>query len=128
VKIRTLFGGVLAVGLMAGLAACNTNSTSYVGASKSEAFTMCQQFLTPRLVSPTSVHYRDFYGSQAPTVTDEGNSEYDVQSTVDSQNGFGAEVRSSFDCDITLSTSDHMWNLNKLTLTGPDGTTQDLTT
>jgi hypothetical protein len=43
------------------------------------------------------------------SVSGSGNS-WNVSGSVDSQNSFGAKIRSSYTCSIAYSPSDHQWS------------------
>lgn len=124
-------GGFILICVVAAIvgAATGTNSQQASGGGQPSsdteyrAFVGCQQFLNGYLKAPSTTKYRDFYGSQAPSVVASGDT-YVVDSTVDSQNGFGAELRDSFSCTVQSSGGD--WVLKSLSLTDPDGHTQQL--
>lgn len=63
---------------------------------KYDAQVMCEQFVEDRLKSPGSADFND------TTATGGGNT-WHVTGTVDSQNGFGALVRSEFMCNMSVS-------------------------
>ncbi|HZQ33744.1 MAG TPA: hypothetical protein VFB19_18680 [Mycobacterium sp.] len=71
-----------------------------------DAFVACQHFVNERLKAPSTASYRDWFGDQKPAVSGSGRGPYTVVSTVDSQNSFGAQLRSDFLCVVTRDASD----------------------
>jgi hypothetical protein len=91
---------VLAViGVIAGL-----NSSTGVPQDFS-AESACNDFVRSRLKSPATAHFN------ADTTTNVGST-YTVSGTVDSANGFGAQLRSSFTC--TMTDTGDKWHLVNL--------------
>lgn len=82
---------------------------SSVDEQQYEAFQACQHFVNERLKAPSTAKYRDWFGDQKPTATGSGNGPFTIISTVDSQNSFGAELRSSFTCTVTRTAGD-VWH------------------
>lgn len=65
------------------------------------AFDVCQQFVERRLTSPASAEYPDYFEDDGEvTVWRLANGDYRVYSQVDSENGFGASLRSFFVCTV----------------------------
>lgn len=64
------------------------------GPSEAGAEVSCEQRVKEQLKSPSSA---DFDGTTARAVTE---TEYAVSGTVDSENGFGAMLRSEFTCTV----------------------------
>lgn len=60
------------------------------------AYRACERAVESQLKSPSSA---DFSGATGSTITNSGDT-YNVSGTVDSQNGFGAMVRSAFSCEL----------------------------
>lgn len=77
------------------------------------AWSVCKQFVTQRLRSPGSAKF-PFFGQQFATPV--GGDAYRVRSYVDSQNGFGALLRSEFTCDVTWIRGTTNWRLGNLAL------------
>ena len=71
---------------------------------------MCEEFVTDRLKSPSSAEF-----AGADSVTPLGDDQYEVTASVDSQNGFGAMIRTEYVCTIQDS-GDDTWNLVSLDL------------
>lgn len=63
----------------------------------------CRGMVQDKLKAPSTAN---FSGEGA---SGSGNS-WTVTGSVDSQNSFGAQIRSSYTCSLTYSPSDHQWN------------------
>lgn len=68
-----------------------------------EAKAMCETFVKKQLKAPASAK---FSGESAAKVSD---TEYTAGGSVDSQNSFGALLRSTFACDLTYDASRQEW-------------------
>lgn len=83
------------------------------------AAVMCEDFVKQRLKSPSTAHFpgvTDTDYAKTTTLSDTKPWKYQVTGVVDSQNGFGATVRSNYVC--TVSTKDNKtWTLEDLNLT-----------
>lgn len=90
--IGCIVGAALAVGLAV---SGGLGDTSGNGSGEVEAIRQCEGFAGKRLKSPASAEY-DL------TATRDGG-QWVVTGTVDSQNGFGAMIRSNVECRITLT-------------------------
>lgn len=75
-----------------------------------EAWVMCQDFIEDRLVSPGSAKYPWGYSDYTTYL---GDGSYRVRAYVDSQNSFGALIRTQFECKITY-VGDETWHLDSL--------------
>jgi hypothetical protein len=83
------------------------------------AFNVCKDFVSQRLKSPGSAKFRNFFEEDGEVIVSGiGNGPYQVISTVDSQNGFGALIRSRFSCTVTLDRAADTWRLSDLDLEG----------
>ncbi|MFD5425222.1 hypothetical protein [Streptomyces sp. NPDC127084] len=80
---------------------------------------MCEDFVKDRLKSPGTAEFPGVMDSDyAKTTVQSGTKpwKYEVTGVVDSQNGFGATVRSNYVC--TVSTKDNeTWTLDDMQLT-----------
>lgn len=92
-----------------------TTSVATGRARQIEAYTICQQFVQDRLRSPKSA---DFQNSRDAKIQSVGTDEYEVSAYVDSQNSFGAMLRTPFRCTVKPSDGDR-WQLVDLK-TGDD--------
>lgn len=78
------------------------------------AFLVCKQFVTERLRAPTTAK---FPNSSDAAVNLVSGGEWTVASHVDSQNGFGAMIRSSFTCTVKPVEGDK-WRLVEIKIDG----------
>lgn len=90
------------------LTACS--STPDDGRDEIGAGVMCEQFIEERLVSPGSAEFQP----AGEYVVSGSGSEYVVSGHVDSDNAFGASLRSDFVCTIR-DNGDDSWTLVDLT-------------
>ena len=82
--------------------------------SPANAWLMCQSFVEQTLLSPGSVEWPEHYKSN---VLHLGGGRYRIASHVDSQNTFGALVRTKFIAEL-LWTGETSWRLELLILNG----------
>lgn len=83
------------------------------GADPISAFVMCKQFVTDRLKAPATAVFPT-YGDSG-TQTDQLSAlQFRARAFVDSQNGFGANIRTSYTCTVT-NTGGNNWHLDDLT-------------
>lgn len=73
-----------------------------------DAYDACVTFVKRELKSPSTAKFRRYPGEEA-TVEVKESGVYDVRSSVDSQNTFGAQVRSTFRC--RLASVEKGWRL-----------------
>lgn len=92
-------------------AASNHDDSAGTNDRSATAFEMCKKSVRTDLRAPGTAKFRDYFGDQAPSVSGSGDGPYTVISTVDSQNGFGAMLRSSFVCTATYIGSDQ-WSVD----------------
>ncbi len=77
---------------------------------------VCQQFVEQRLTSPATAEYPDFYEDDGEvTVWRLPDLDYRYDSQVDSENGFGATLRSFFQCRVDYL-GDGQWRLQNLAI------------
>lgn len=74
------------------LSACGDGSVS-----SGEAYRACEDAVESQLRSPGSA---DFSGALGSDVTETEGGGYSIRGTVDSDNAFGASLRSNFSCEI----------------------------
>lgn len=67
--------------------------------NKMLAYSYAEDFVKQRLKSPSTAEFPGLF-EKADHITELGNDEYLINSWVDSQNGFGAMIRSKFSCKI----------------------------
>lgn len=101
---------VVAAALVVGGAACG-DVDSDEGPTDYSAFEICKKFVKDRLKSPGSASFRNFFEDDGEvSVSGFGDGPYKVISTVDSENGFGALIRTDFVCEVK-HTGDGNWRL-----------------
>lgn len=105
--------GVLAV---VGSSSDSSNSTTSdngqaVSDDRFGAFDVCKQFVRDRLRAPTTAKWRDPFGDQV-FYSGDGAGPIAVTASVDSQNGFGASLRSEYTC--TVHREGDRWKLDSL--------------
>lgn len=85
--------------------------------SPSMAFIQCKGFVEDRLKSPASAEFPTLDFQAFPR----GQDTYAIRSYVDSQNSFGAKIRTDFFCEVEWNGKDHSsresWKLRQLELT-----------
>lgn len=74
------------------------------------ALYMAEQFVTDRLKAPTTADFPGFFSSPPPVVRYSGSCTHVVTSYVDAQNGFGAQIRTSFQATVQY-VGDDRWRL-----------------
>lgn len=100
---------VLVVGAIIGAATGGGDDEG--GDRELAAFDVCRDFVKDRLRSPGSAEFRNYFQDDGEVVvTGSGDGPYVVSSTVDSQNGFGALLRSDFTCTVNY-TGGSNWRL-----------------
>lgn len=64
------------------------------------AFDVCTNFVKDRLRAPSTAEFRNYFEDDGEVVVTGGPDTYVVTSSVDSENGFGAMLRSTFVCQV----------------------------
>lgn len=80
---------------------------------------MCEDFVKQRLKSPSTARFPGVTDTDYATtkvLSDTKPWKYQVTGVVDSQNGFGATVRSTYVCTVSTKDKD-TWTLNDLDMT-----------
>jgi len=77
------------------------------------AYIMLEDFVKERLVSPGSARFPGVFDGRAEHITSLGNRRYRITSWVDSQNSFGAVLRTHFTAEIEQIDEDR-WRLISL--------------
>jgi hypothetical protein len=83
-----------------------------VSESRYGAFDVCKQFVRDRLKAPDGATWRDPFGDQV-TYAGDGAGPITVAASVDSQNSFGAKLRSTYVCTVSKVGGDR-WSLDDL--------------
>jgi len=78
------------------------DSSSSVEPSKFLAYNYAEDFIEQRLKSPSTAEFPGV-SEKNGHITDLGGGEYQINSWVDSQNGFGAMIRSNWSCKIIIA-------------------------
>lgn len=69
----------------------------------------CERFVKDRLKAPATA---DFTGATATQIPD--TKAFRVLGAVDSENGFGAKIRTGYTCQTYYSNNDDLWHLTDL--------------
>jgi hypothetical protein len=113
-KAIYIIGGILAVGVIAGLASTgssgSSSDTEEPGDQKDMATVMCEEFVDRQLKAPGTADYGSL--SEATVIFEDDV--YTVDNYVDAENSFGAKLRSTFTCKVTYEGNDQ-WTLVSLT-------------
>lgn len=102
--------------LLATLTACGSGDGKPLGES---AAVMCEDFVKQRLKSPGTAEFpgvTDSDYAKTTVLSDTKPWKYKVTGVVDSQNGFGATVRSNYACTVSTK-DDKTWTLDDMKLT-----------
>ena len=112
-KAKSVIGGIIAVIVLAiiigiSFSCCggcddNSNSTKETGHTNIEAWTAAQLEVERNLKSPSTAK---FPWSSEGYVTKIDNNTFDIQSYVDSENSFGAMIRTNFSCTVKFTGQD----------------------
>lgn len=79
----------------------NSSEDSYKD-NKYLAYSYAQEFVKQKLKSPSTAEFPAGFSAKEEHVLNLGDGEYLIKSWVDSQNSFGATIRTNFDCKIIL--------------------------
>ena len=75
----------------------NSSTTTSSSGDSIGAWVVCEKFVKDRLKSPASAEFPPNYSSYTKNLTDK---KYEVSAYVDSQNSFGASLRTKFTCTV----------------------------
>lgn len=78
------------------------------------AYSECQKAVQNQLKSPSTADFQGIFEGRYDNVV-RANQRYFFTSYVDAQNGFGAVIRTNFECSVT-QINDGVWQLNRLTI------------
>lgn len=109
--------GVVGFFVAAGIGGAAVGGGSGDGdASPGLAFEMCKTFVKRQLKAPSTATFRNFYDDDGEvSATGSGDGPYRIVSTVDSENGFGAKIRSRFSCTVSHTGGDS-WHLDAISV------------
>lgn len=79
------------------------------------AFVMSQNFVKQRLKSPSSAKF-PYVNDRGVNVLPDGKCGFLVSAYVDSQNGFGAMIRSQYQASISYDRKTELWRICELTI------------
>jgi hypothetical protein len=77
----------------------SSDEDTTVELSKMLAYSFAEDFIKQRLKSPSTAKFPGIFEKE-DHIIDFGNGQYFITSWVDSQNGFGAMIRSNWSCTI----------------------------
>lgn len=101
-RVRKIRGVVVLAVLLviAGIwfASCSTPKP-YDANNSAEVIAQCEAQITEHLKSPSTAKFHS-------TSSSTGETTWTVNGTVDSQNGFGAMVRSTYECSVTVDSAE----------------------
>jgi hypothetical protein len=104
-------GGV-AIGLLLVICALVSCCRDQGAPTSTEAYIMAQQFVEDRLRSPSTADF-----PRQPTSIEEiAQGHFRVSAYVDSQNAFGATLRTEWTCEVKIEDGDN-WTLVSITIT-----------
>lgn len=64
------------------------------------AFDVCTEFVKDRLKAPATASFRNYFQDDGEVLVTGGPTTFTVTSSVDSENSFGAKIRSRFICEV----------------------------
>ena len=99
-KKKSHTSSILAIFVFIFLAFGSGDSNSS-GANRMLAYNYAEKFVKQHLKSPGTAKFPGLF-EKDEHITELGNGEYRINSWVDSQNGFGAMIRSRFSCKIII--------------------------
>ena len=83
---------------------------------RTDAAQICKQFVEKRLRAPATASFQNIYEATVSGPLG-GVEEYEVTSFVDSENGFGAKLRSNYVCTVEHKDGKN-WHLKDLKIDG----------
>ncbi len=106
---KIILGAVICSAVVSG---CGEPRNPRAGGQEIEAFVMCEDPVKAQLRAPSTA---EFPSTRAPGVSARhlGEGVYSVRGFVDSQNGFGAMLRTSWTCEIAEN-ANQTWSLRNL--------------
>jgi hypothetical protein len=81
------------------LALGSTSASAYTYTKSHQAWDMCSEFVRDRLKAPKTADFAE-YGNRGTSVAKSGTT-YSVNGYVDSENSFGADIRTQYTCTVT---------------------------
>lgn len=116
--VSSVLGTLLLLGVVVGCAAWLLGGSSDSKANKADldkqtAVVMCQQFVGDRLKAPGSAKYSGVEDTKITPTS--GTHGFKVVGYVDSENSFGAKLRSDYTC-VVRTTDGIEWTLSSLNI------------
>lgn len=108
--IGVLGVAVLAIALLGAIGEGQTTPTSW--ATPSMAYVMTEKFVTEQLRAPATAR---FQGYSPDLVQNLGGGRFRITAYVDSENGFGAMIRTDFTAVVRTEDDGKTWRLESLT-------------
>ncbi|MCX2679116.1 hypothetical protein OOZ15_04110 [Galbibacter sp. EGI 63066] len=99
IAFRIVVGIIVVFGALFMYSTCTDSTGERKQDNKMLAYNYAEDFVKKRLKSPSTAKFPGLY-EKSKHVTPLGGREYKINSWVDSQNGFGAMIRSNFSCKI----------------------------
>jgi len=79
--------------------------------AKVEAYLICEDAIKTQLRAPSTAEFQSIFAGRFDNVV-QANQRYYFESYVDAQNGFGAMIRTNFECSVT-QTEEGLWTINR---------------
>lgn len=99
-KLQHLFSGLAIITfIFFAFGSGDSDGSSTTEHSKFLAYNYAEDFIEQRLKSPSTAEFPGV-SEKDRHITDLGGGEYQINSWVDSQNGFGAMIRTNWSCKI----------------------------
>jgi len=112
-------GSILALVVIIGIIGAATGGGNDGAPLSESAAVMCESFVKKNLKSPGTADFpgvTDTDYAKTKTISDTRPWKYKVTGVVDSQNGFGATVRTDYACTVSTKDND-TWTLDDLDMT-----------
>lgn len=112
---------VIAVGALIGaLSGGDSGSKKDTGprtATSGEAWQACKEFVGDRLKAPSSADFPSDPNRAVKDLTSTPDKQtWVINGVVDSQNSFGAQIRTAFVCKVAYTPADDMWRSTDITM------------
>lgn len=100
---------IIAIVVVTMLTACGGSHTG----DRVGAWVVCKKFVSAQLKSPSSAQFPEGYSSYTESL---GNDKFRVVAWVDSQNSYGAMLRTNFSCEVQYQQTTDKYKLLDLTI------------
>lgn len=95
--MRRWAAAVVAAGVLVG---CAAGAEDTAEDREHAAFDVCTQFVERRLKAPDTAKFRNYFQDDGEVIVTGGPTTFVVISSVDSENSFGASLRTEFTCTV----------------------------